>query len=87
MEKERIQFREEEDVAGFLVVQIEHVTATDGTKEIHLTQKGLTERIIAAMNLDGADILPVEVPATSYLPKDENGKPTESSTIVPSLVN
>ena len=75
MKEEEIQFREEEDVAGFLGVHIERKDGDNDEKEIHLTQKGLTERIIASMNLTGKDVEPTEVPAIGYLPKDESGEP------------
>ena len=71
MTEQQIQFREEEDVAGFLGVHIAH-NDDDGT--IHLTQRGLAERIVTALHLDDKDILPAETPATGYLPIDEHGE-------------
>jgi hypothetical protein len=70
MTEEGIQFREEEDVAGFLGVHIDR--CDDGT--IHLTQRGLAERIVTALNLDHPSIKPVDTPATSFLPVDEDGE-------------
>ena len=71
MLEQQIQFREEEDVAGFLGVHIDR--KEDGT--IHLTQRGLAERIVTALHLDHSDIKPVESPATNYLAIDEHGEP------------
>ena len=65
-----VQFREEEDVAGYLGVHIDR--RNDGT--IHLTQSGLAERIVSAMHLNDSTIDPVETPATGYLPIDTNGE-------------
>ena len=79
MEAENIQFREEEDVAGFLGVHIDHQVDEHGTKTIHLTQKGLTERIVAAMNLDSPTQQTASVPATGYLPIDEFGEPAHET--------
>jgi hypothetical protein len=70
MEKLQIQFREEEDVAGFLGVHIDR--RDDGT--IHLTQKGLAERIVSALHLDSPEIHAKSTPATDYLPIDEHGE-------------
>jgi hypothetical protein len=79
MEKEGIQFREEEDVAGFLGVHIDRKLSSDGTKTIHLTQKGLTERIVSAMHLNGTDVKNSAVPVKRYLPIDENGEPAHGT--------
>ena len=69
MTAEHIHFHEEEDVAGFLGVHID--CKADGT--IHLTQRGLAERIVTALHLDDSSIKPVQTPATGYLPVDEHG--------------
>ena len=69
MTEQQIEFREEEDVAGFLGVNI--TRKDDGT--IHLTQQGLAERIVSALHLDDPNIKPVDTPATGYLAIDEAG--------------
>lgn len=81
MDNLKIQFREEEDVAGFLGVHIERTG-----NEIHLTQKGLTERIIAAMHLNDSAVKPLETPAKGYLPIDEDGEPPLGMFSYPSVV-
>jgi len=82
MTEENIQFREEEDVAGFLGVHIDH--KDDGS--IHLTQKGLAERIVEALHLTDSSIRPVETPATDYLPIDKNGESAHEMFNYPSVV-
>ena len=82
MTKENIQFREEEDVAGFLGVHIDR--RDDGS--IHLTQKGLAERIVEALHLDDSKATPVETPATGYLPIDEHGETAHQTFSYPSVV-
>ena len=71
MKAKNVQFREEEDVAGFLGV---HVVDRKDDGFIHLTQKGLAKRIVSAMHLNHSSVTPVEVPAKGYLPIDENGE-------------
>lgn len=80
MEAENIQSREEEDVAGFLGVHIDHQVDVHGTKTIHLTQKGLTEPIVVAMNLDSPTQQTASVPAKVYLPIDEFGEPAHETS-------
>ena len=67
---DHIQFREEDSVAGYLGVLIDR--KDDGS--IHLTQKGLAERIVEALNLNNIDTTTVEIPCTGYLPLDEHGE-------------
>ena len=66
MQDRNILLEEEDDVAGFLGVQIEQ---HDG--HVELTQVGLTKRIIEALRID--DLPPVATPATEVLGKDEDG--------------
>ena len=40
---------------------------------IHLTQNGLAERIVEALNLNDLDTTAVETPCTGFLPLDEHG--------------
>ena len=82
MTKEDMHFREEDDVAGFLGVHIAH--KDDGT--IHLTQKGLAERIVEALHLNDSSIRPVETPAINYLPIDKHGEPAHGTFSYPSVV-
>jgi hypothetical protein len=64
----------EDDVAGFLGVHIDR--KTNGT--IELTQKGLIERVISAMGLEGAT--PKATPAESgALPSDASGDPCDEN--------
>ena len=70
MKKDNILFREEDSVAGYLGVHIDR--KDDGS--IHLTQKGLAERIVEALNLNNFDSTAVETPCTGYLPLDEHGE-------------
>ena len=67
MQERGVQLEEEDDVAGFLGVQIKHL---EGRME--LTQEGLTKRIIEALKID--DLPSVATPATEVLGKDEDGE-------------
>ncbi len=60
----------EDDVAGFLGVDIRRDTETG---RITLTQKGLTDRILEALDVDALPT--VDTPADTTLGKDENGEP------------
>ena len=82
MTKEKIHFREEEDVAGFLGVHIKH--ESDGS--IHLTQRGLAERIVSALHLDDSSIKPCDTPATGYLAIDVDGEPPHETFSYASVV-
>ena len=63
-----IEMTEEDDVAGFLGVHIER------TKDyVKLTQKGLTKRILEALQVE--DLPPVATPADTVLGKDPDGDP------------
>ena len=66
-------FEEESDVAGYLGLLIERDTDND---TITLRQSGLAQRIVEALYLDD-DTSPVETPANSYLPLDEDGEPIQ----------
>jgi hypothetical protein len=78
-----MDLQEEEDVAGFLGVHIDR-TAESG-KAIILTQKGLIERIIDA--LDIFDQPAVSTPAkVGVLPKDVNGDEPNGTFSYPSVI-
>lgn len=63
-----MELEEEDDVAGFLGVHIEK------TKDyVKLTQKGLTQRIIDALQVN--DLPPVKTPCNEVLGKDIDGDP------------
>ena len=74
-----VQLEEEDDVAGFLGVQIQN---HDGHME--LTQVGLTKRIIEALKID--DLPSVATPATEVLGKDEDGEGPDCSFNYASVV-
>jgi hypothetical protein len=61
MKLEGMLFREEESVAGYLGVHIDR--KDDGT--IHLTQKGLADKIVDSLHLSGDDITSVDTPCTT----------------------
>ena len=63
-----IELTEEDDVAGFLGVHIERTS-----EHIKLTQKGLTKRIIEALQVQ--DLPTVDTPADTVLGKDLDGDP------------
>ena len=66
-------FEEESDVAGYLGVLIDRNADND---TITLRQSGLAQRIVEALHFDD-DTSPVETPANSYLPLDEDGEPPQ----------
>jgi hypothetical protein len=68
-EDEGMQLEVEDDVAGFLGVQI---TRDEESGEVTLTQTGLINRIIEALNID--DLPGVDTPADQCLGKDEDGE-------------
>jgi hypothetical protein len=69
MDKEQhLVFEQEQSVAGFLGIQIEH---KDGY--IKMTQKGLIKRIIEALQIE--DLPPVATPSDKVLSKDLDGDP------------
>jgi hypothetical protein len=82
MKQERMLFREEESVAGYLGVHIDR--RDDGT--IHLTQKGLAEKIVDSLHLNSDDITSVDTPCTKYVPIDENGELAHGEFSYPSVV-
>jgi hypothetical protein len=82
MKQEKMLFREEESVAGYLGVHIDR--REDGT--IHLTQKGLADKIIDALHLSGDDVTMVDTPCTKYVPIDENGELAHGEFSYPSVV-
>ena len=70
MENHKMLFREEESVAGYLGVHIDR--RDDGT--IHLTQKGLIQKIIDALHLNNKVFTPAEVPSKGHLAIDKEGE-------------
>jgi hypothetical protein len=84
MKQEGMIFREEESVAGYLGVHIDR--KDDGT--IHLTQKGLAEKIVDSLHLSGDNVYPVDTPCTKYVPPlmKTASSHMENSVILPSLV-
>jgi hypothetical protein len=82
MKQEKMLFREEESVAGYLGVHIDR--RDDGT--IHLTQKGLAEKIVDALHLSGDDVTTVDTPCTKYVPIDEDGELAHGEFSYPSVV-
>jgi hypothetical protein len=79
--KTEMEVEEEDDVAGFLGVHIDR--REDGT--IHLTQKGLIDRIIKSLNIGD---LPMKNTPSDYgcLGKDEHGDPPDSTFNYPSVI-
>ena len=65
-----VHCREEDNVAGFLGV---HSNRREG--EIHLTQIGLTERIISVLHLIDSQQTAVPTPVADFLTIDEDGDP------------
>jgi hypothetical protein len=82
MKQEGILFREEESVDGYLGIPIDR--QDDGT--IHLTQKGLADKIIDSLHLSGDNISPVDTPCTKYIPIDEDGELAHGEFSYPSVV-
>jgi hypothetical protein len=70
MKQEGMIFREEESVAGFLGAHIDR----RNDRTIHLTQKGLADKIVDSRHLSGSEITSVDTPCTKYVPIDENGE-------------
>jgi hypothetical protein len=66
----KIKLEEEDDVAGFLGV---HIARDEKKGEILLTQTGLIDRIIEALQCD--QLPPKESPAMDVLGKDQDGDP------------
>jgi hypothetical protein len=82
MKQEGMLFREEESVAGYLGVHIDR--RDDGT--IHLTQKGLADKIVDSLHLSGSEITSVDTPCTKYVPIDEDGELAHGEFSYPSVV-
>jgi hypothetical protein len=84
LRSKEVELEEEDDAAGFLGVQL-HPDET--TCHIHMTQEGLTKRIIEALGLDMDQTNAKETPAERKpLVKDENGKPQQDSFNYASVV-
>lgn len=80
LQKEELHFSREENVAGFLGVELK--SKDDGT--IEMRQTGLIDNIIAAMQLEDANSK--ETPAECVLCKDENGEPFEENFSYQSII-
>jgi hypothetical protein len=81
LRKEDMELEVESDVAGFLGVLI--TKKPDGT--IHLTQTGLIQRILAALNMD--DFNTKETPAEhGCLPIDKDGDPPQGTYSYQSVI-
>jgi hypothetical protein len=81
LRKEDMDLEVERDAAGFLGVLI--TKKPDGT--IHLSQTGLTQRILAALNM--ADFNTKEAPAEhGCLPIDKDGDPPQGPYSYPSVI-
>jgi hypothetical protein len=79
--KTEMELEEEDNVAVFLGVHIDR--REDGT--IQLTQKGLIDQIIKALNI--GDLLPKRTPADyGCLGKDKHGDPPDSTFNYPSVI-
>ena len=72
----------EESVAGFLGV---HIERDESNQTIKLTQKGLTKRIVDALNIDS--LSPKNTPALkASLVKDADGEPPNATYYYPSVI-
>ena len=78
-----MHFRTEDSVAGYLGILIDR--KADGT--IHITQQGLTTRIITALNLGDSTIAAVPTPSTGYLPVDTDGEGANGNFDYASIVS
>ena len=66
----------EDSVDGFLGISVDRKLGDDGEEEIHLTQKGLIDRVITALGLDKENSNGVRTPAPDApLPQDKDGEP------------
>ena len=76
-----MELEKEDEVAGFLGVLIQR----DSNKnEVTLTQVGLIDRIIEALQID--DLGPVDTPADDVLGKDPDGDPPDCAFNYPSVI-
>ena len=80
MDKAGMLFNEEDDIAGFLGVHLDR----SQPGRIILTQSGLIERIIAALNIDHLSV--VSTPATKFLAIDSDGDPPQGMYSYSSVV-
>ena len=76
-ESKKMQFGIEDEVAGFLRVNIDR--SQDGA--VTLTQCGLTDHIIEALHIE--DLPAMTTPATECLGKDMDGDPALENSIMP----
>ena len=66
----------EDSVDGFLGISVDRKLGDDGEEEIHLKQKGLIDRVIAALGLDKENSNGIRTPAPDApLPQDKEGEP------------
>jgi hypothetical protein len=80
-EPHNMLLEEEDDVAGFLGV---HIERDDKKGEVTLTQVGLIDRIIEALQID--ELPPVGTPADDVLGKDLDGDPPDCAFNYPSVI-
>lgn len=78
---EGMALEEEDDVAGFLGVLIHR---NDETKTVTLTQRGLIDRILEALDVSG--LPPVSTPADEVLGTDPDGDPCQCTFNYPSVI-
>jgi len=75
----------EDNYAGFLGIDISESKTVEGA--VKLLQTGLTDQILAALNLDDGDIVIRMEPASSIPPtKDENGPPRKEHWSYASII-
>ena len=79
LRERKFELTEEDDVAGFLGIDI-----TKTPTHIKLTQKGLIQRIIDALQI--SDLHPVKTPATEVIGKDLDGDPPDCAFNYASVV-
>ena len=82
LKEEELDLKEEDDVAGFLGVNVQR---DDANGQIHMTQQGLIDRIIDAL---GCDSLPGKRTPAEYgaLGSDKGGDPPQGTFSYPSVI-
>ena len=78
----------EDGVDGFLGISVDHKKNESGENEIHLTQKGLIQRVIVALGLDVENSNGIRTPApeNAPLPRDKDGPAHDLGFNYPSVV-
>lgn len=79
--REHIELEVEDSVAGFLGV---HIDRDEATGKVTLTQKGLTQKILASLHVE--NLPAVDTPADSILHKDEDGDPPDCTFSYASVI-